>query len=74
MSGPTDQRIFAAQVASLLYSLQALRILGKNLLVYQIGSWGSNADSPSSLVRALTAEWSINLIKELLGQEGEAVQ
>jgi hypothetical protein len=61
-----------AQIASLLYDLQALRVLGKNLSLYQIGACSTYSNHSVALTRALTAEWSVNLIKEILDQEGRS--
>lgn len=65
-----DLSSITAEIASLLYDLRALEILSNILSTYRVASWSASPTSSLALVTALTAEWTINLVKEVVQQEG----
>jgi len=53
--------------------MKALDVLAPSLALYTVSSWtaGETSSGNELVLRALTTEWTLNLMKEILGTEGK---
>lgn len=61
-----------ASIRQVVYQQEGLAILSPSLALYKVGQWQAYPACEVT-IRALIVEWTLNIIKELMTEEGASV-